>query len=287
MEETMQQEENSPEGQEVQIITEEEKEPEVLKVESQEANSDEHKQEVEAYSDKVQKRIDKLTYNQREAERQRDEALRVANTLKTRVEQFEQKSFQTDDALLKEYNSRVGSELEMAKDQYRKAVEEADVEAQLASQQNIAKLAVEQETLSRTQKQRETMETNGAHPPPIDPRATAWAKQPRNKWFGQDPVMTAAAFAIDKQMQEEGIDPSAANYYKILNKRINKAFPQKFKKKKKIGGASKASPVQAVGRTSVGANPTTRKTRTVKLSSSQLAIAKKLGVPPEEYAKYV
>ena len=283
----MQQEENSPEGQEVQIITEEEKEPEVLKVESQEANSDEHKQEVEAYSDKVQKRIDKLTYNQREAERQRDEALRVANTLKTRVEQFEQKSFQTDDALLKEYNSRVGSELEMAKDQYRKAVEEADVEAQLASQQNIAKLAVEQETLSRTQKQRETMETNGAHPPPIDPRATAWAKQPRNKWFGQDPVMTAAAFAIDKQMQEEGIDPSAANYYKILNKRINKAFPQKFKKKKKIGGASKASPVQAVGRTSVGANPTTRKTRTVKLSSSQLAIAKKLGVPPEEYAKYV
>ena len=284
----MQQEENSPEGQEVQIITEEEKEPEVLKVESQEANSDEHKQEVEAYSDKVQKRIDKLTYNQREAERQRDEALRVANTLKTKVEQFEQKSFQTDDALIKEYNSRVGSELEMAKDQYRKAVEEADVEAQLASQQNIAKLAVEQETLSRTQKQRETMETNGAHPPPIDPRATAWAQQPRNKWFGKDPVMTAAAFAIDKQMQEEGIDPSAGDYYKLLNRRITKAFPQKFKKKKKTTeGASKASPVQAVGRTSVGANPTTRRTRTVKLSSSQLAIAKKLGVPPEEYAKYV
>ncbi len=282
------QQENSPEGQEVQIITEEEKEPEVLKVESQEANSDEHKQEVEAYSDKVQKRIDKLTYNQREAERQRDEALRVANTLKTKIEQFEQKSFQTDDALLKEYNSRVGSELEMAKDQYRKAVEEADVEAQLASQQNIAKLAVEQETLSRTQKQRETMETNGAHPPPIDPRATAWAQQPRNKWFGQDPVMTAAAFAIDKQMQEEGIDPSAGDYYKLLNKRITKAFPQKFKMKKKTTeGASKASPVQAVGRTSVGANPTTRRTRTVKLSSSQLAIAKKLGVPPEEYAKYV
>lgn len=282
------QQENSPEGQEVQIITEEVKNPESLEVVSQEANSDEHKQEVEAYSGKVQKRIDKLTYNQREAERQRDEALRVAHTLKTRVEQFEQKSFQTDDALLKEYNSRVGSELEMAKDQYRKAVEEADVEAQLTSQQNIAKLAVEQETLSRTQKQREVMELNGGQqPPPIDPRATAWAQQTRNKWFGQDPVMTAAAFAIDKQMQEEGIDPSAANYYKILNKRINKAFPQKFKKKKKIGGASKASPVQAVGRTSVGANPTTRKTRTVKLSSSQLAIAKKLGVPPEEYAKYV
>lgn len=176
----------------------------------------------------------------------------------------------------------------MAKDQYRKAVEEADVEAQLASQQNIAKLAVEQETLSRTQKQRETMETNGAHPPPIDPRATAWAQQPRNKWFGKDPVMTAAAFAIDKQMQEEGIDPSAGDYYKLLNKRITKAFPQKFKiKKKTTEEASKTPSVQAVGRTSVGANPTTRKTRTVKLSSSQLAIAKKLGVPPEEYAKYV
>ena len=277
------QQEDSPEGQELQIITEETKEPETLEV-----VSDEHKQEVEQYSEKVQKRIDKLTYNQREAERQRDEALRVAHTLKTRVEQFEQKSFQTDDALFREYNSRVGSELEIAKDQYRKAVEEADVEAQLTSQQNIAKLAVEQETLSRTQKQREVIELNGGQqPPPIDPRATAWAKQPRNKWFGQDPVMTAAAFAIDKQMQEEGINPQAADYYKTLNKRINKAFPQKFKKKKKIGGASKARPVQAVGRTSVGANPTTRRTRTVKLSSSQLAIAKKLGVPPEEYAKYV
>ena len=277
------QQEDSPEGQEVQIITEETKEPETLEV-----VSDEHKQEVEQYSEKVQKRIAKLTYNQREAERQRDEALRVAHTLKTRVEQFEQKSFQTDDALFREYNSRVGSELEIAKDQYRKAVEEADVEAQLTSQQNIAKLAVEQETLSRTQKQREVMDLNGGQqPPPIDPRATAWAQQPRNKWFGQDPVMTAAAFAIDKQMQEEGINPSAADYYKTLNKRINKAFPQKFKKKKKIGEASKASPVQAVGRTSVGANPTTRRTRTVKLSSSQLAIAKKLGVPPEEYAKYV
>ena len=149
MEETMQQE---AENIETEIEIEEETTGSV-EIEL----SDKHGEEVEAYGEKVQKRIDKLTYNQREAERQRDEALRVAHTLKTRVEQFEQKSYQTDDALFREYNSRVGSELEIAKDQYRKAVEEADVEAQLTSQQNIAKLAVEQETLSRTQKQREVL----------------------------------------------------------------------------------------------------------------------------------
>jgi len=249
--------------------------------------SGKHEEEVEAYSDKVQKRIDKLTYNQREAERQRDEALRVAHTLKNKVEEFEQKTSQTNKALFQEYNGRVVTELELEKDKYRKSITEGDIEAQLASQQNIAKLAVEQETLSRAQKQRETQAQaqtkngNAQQPPTVDPRATTWAKKKENSWFGRDEAMTAAAFALDKKMQEEGTDPTASNYYELLDEKIQEAFPHKFEKE------GKSPPVQTVGRTSVGTNPNTRKTKRVKLTASQQAIAKKLGVPLEEYAKYV
>ena len=247
--------------------------------------SGKHEQEVEEYSEKVQKRIDKLTYNQREAERQRDEAIRVAGALRNKVEEFEQKNSQTNQALFQEYNGRVVTELEMEKNKYRKSITEGDIEAQLASQQNIAKLAVEQETLSRAQKQREAQAKNvkvqQQQPPPVDPRATTWAKKKENSWFGRDEAMTAAAFAIDKKMQEEGTDPTAADYYELLDERIQEAFPHKFEKE------SKSFPVQAVGRNSVGTNPNTRRTKKVKLTASQQAIAKKLGVPLEEYAKYV
>ena len=275
MEETMQQE---AENIETEIEIEEETTGSV-EIEL----SDKHGEEVEAYGEKVQKRIDKLTYNQREAERQRDEALRVAHTLKTKVEQFEQKSFQTDEALFQEYNGRVVTELEMEKDKYRRAIAEGDIEAQLSSQQIIAKLAVEQETLSRAQKQRETQtkKIKNQQPPAVDPRATTWAKKKENSWFGRDEAMTAAAFAIDKKMQEEGTDPTATDYYELLDERIQEAFPHKFEKD------GKSPPVQAVGRTSVGTNPNTRRTKKVKLTASQQAIAKKLGVPLEEYAKYV
>ena len=261
------------------IETEIEIEEETVEVEL----SDKHGEEVEAYSEKVQKRIDKLTYNQREAERQRDEALRVAHTLKNKVEEFEQKTSQTDEALFQEYNGRVVTELEMEKDKYRKAIVEGDIESQLSSQQIIAKLAVEQETLSRAQKQRENQAKNvkSQQPPPVDPRATTWAKKKENSWFGRDEAMTAAAFAIDKKMQEDGTDPTASDYYELLDEKIHDAFPHKFEKE------GKSPPVQAVGRTSVGTNPNTRKTKRVKLTASQQAIAKKLGVPLEEYAKYV
>ena len=134
------------------------------------------------------------------------------------------------------------------------------------------------------QKQREIQAKNGnaQQAPTVDPRATAWAQKSENSWFGRDEAMTAAAFAIDKKMQEEGIDPVASDYYSVLDERIKKAFPHKFEQEE-----NKSPPVQAVGRTSAGANPTTKKSKKVKLTSSQQAIAKKLGVPLEEYAKYV
>ncbi len=266
--------------QEIEVQTEEE--PKEVELEA--TVSDEHEQEIEQYSEKVQKRIDKLTYNQREAERQRDEALRVAEALKNKVHEFENKAEKSDNALFKEYNGRVVTELEIAKDRYKKAVEEADIESQVNAQQDIAKLAVEQETLARAKKQREIQAKNGnaQQAPTVDPRATAWAQKSENSWFGRDEAMTAAAFAIDKKMQEEGIDPVASDYYSVLDERIKKAFPHKFEQEE-----NKSPPVQAVGRTSAGANPTTKKSKKVKLTSSQQAIAKKLGVPLEEYAKYV
>lgn len=255
-----------------------------------EASGQEHEQEVEQYSDKVQKRIDKLTYNQREAERQRDEAVRVAQTLRDQVKDFEQKAESTDKALFQEYNGRVNTELQQAEDKYREAVQSGDLDSQINAQRNIAKLSVEQETLARAKKQRENGEgTNGvvangaaANPPPVDPRATAWAQKEENSWFGRDNVMTAAAFAIDKQMQELGVNPTDSDYYEQLSEKIKEEFPHKFEQEE-----GRPSPVQAVGRNSVGTNPTARKSKTVKLTASQQAIAKKLGVPLKEYAKYV
>ena len=247
---------------EIEIPNEEETEE--IEVEASAEASGEHEEEIDKYSDKVQKRIDKLTYNQREAERQRDEALRVAQTLQGKVREYEAKAEENSQALFKEYNGRVNSELEKAKDDYRKAVEGGDVDTQVSLQQDIAKLAVEQETLSRREQPKTRIEkSNGADvPPPVDPRATAWAQK--------------------EEMQEQGINPTAADYYQQLDGRIKEAFPHKFEQEE-----VKAPPVQAVGRTSAGANPNTRKSRKVKLTTSQQAIAKKLGVPLEEYAKYV
>ena len=151
-------------------------------------------------------------------------------------------------------------------------------------------MSVEQETLARAKKQRENGEaTNGAmangavsNPPPVDPRATEWAQRKENDWFGRDNVMTAAAFAIDKEMQELGVNPTAPDYYEQLSNKIKEEFPHKFEQEE-----GKAPLVQAVGRNSAGTNPTARKSKTVKLTASQQAIAKKLGVPLKEYAKYV
>ena len=249
------------------------------------ASGQEHEQEIEQYSDKVQKRIDKLTYNHREAERQRDEAIRVAQTLRDQVKDFEQKAESTDKALFQEYSGRVVTELEQAKGKYKEAMQTGDMDGQINAQQNIAKLAVEQETLARAKKQRDAEpETNTVAAPQqqVDPRATAWAQKEENSWFGKDRVMTNAAFDLDKEMQEQGINPSVPDYYELLDKKIKEAFPHKFEQEE-----SKSPPVQAVGRNSVGTNPKTRKSRTVKLSASQQAIAKKLGVPLTEYAKYV
>ena len=250
--------------------------------------SDEHDQEVAEYSDSVKKRIDKLTYKMREAERREQAALKFAQSVKQELDTTKTKLNKTDKNLFSEYNSRVDANLETAKARLKQAHEEHDTDGLIDAQENLAKLSVESESLNRLQKEREESQIEEearqlqqppqqTAPPAPDPKAEAWAQ--RNSWFGDDVAMTSSAFAFHRQIvEEQGVDPTSDAYYNALDNRIKEAFPHKF------GQAQQ--PVQAVAGGSIGAT-TVNKPRKVKLTTSQVAIAKKLGVPLEEYAKHV
>ena len=255
-------------------------------VEVEEA-SEEHEQEVAEYSDSVKKRIDKLTYKMREAERREQAALKYAESVKNELTDTKTKLSKVDNNLFSEYNTRVDTQLERAKARLKQAHEENDTDNLIAAQEELAKLSVEAESLTRLQREREEqqIETEALQlqgqeartPPPPDPKAQEWAA--RNKWFGDDVAMTSSAFAFHRQLvEEQGIDPASDKYYEELDGRIKEAFPHKFEQANK--------PVHAVAGGSVGAT-TVNKPKRIKLTSSQVAIAKKLGVPLEEYAKHV
>jgi len=277
---------------EVEVLSENE-EPEIEEapaveepVEVEEV-SEEHEQEVAEYSDSVKKRIDKLTYKMREAERREQAALKYAESVKNELTDTKTKLSKVDNNLFSEYNTRVDTQLERAKARLKQAHEENDTDNLIAAQEELAKLSVEAESLTRLQREREEqqIETEALQlqgqeartPPPPDPKAQEWAA--RNKWFGDDVAMTSSAFAFHRQLvEEQGIDPTSDKYYEELDGRIKEAFPHKFEQANK--------PVQAVAGGSVGAT-TVNKPKRIKLTSSQVAIAKKLGVPLEEYAKHV
>jgi len=249
--------------------------------------SEEHEQEVAEYSDSVKKRIDKLTYKMREAERREQAALKYAESVKNELTDTKTKLSKVDNNLFSEYNTRVDSQLERAKTNLKRAHEENDTDNLIAAQEELAKLSVEAESLTRIQKEREEKqienEARDLQNPPIqtplppDPKAQEWAA--RNKWFGDDVAMTSSAFAFHRQLvEEQGINPASDQYYDVLDEKIKDAFPHKFEQANK--------PVQAVAGGSVGAT-TVNKSKKIKLTSSQVAIAKKLGVPLAEYAKHV
>ena len=253
------------------------------------------KDEREEYSKDVQKRIDRMTYKIREAERREKEALEFAKKIKKEKDDLQGKFDKLDDGYVTEFSTRVKSELEAAKVQLKEAVAKGDVDAQVNANQNLARLAIEQERINATEQQRKQYEEtlkntgqigdqpvqNNVQPPKPDPKAEAWAE--RNEWFGKDEAMTYASFGIHKKLvEEEGFNPSSDEYYEEIDKRLREEFPQKFND----GGEVRESkqPAQTVA----SANRTTNAGRkTVRLTPSQVAIAKKLGVPLEEYAKYV
>ena len=278
--------------QEKEIQVEEQKDN---KVESQETKKETKKDEREEYSKDVQKRIDRMTYKIREAERREKEALEFAKQIKKEKDDLQVKFDKVDDGYVNEFSGRVKSELETAKVALANAVAKGDINAQVEANQNLARLAIEEERIKATEAQRKAYEEslkntgqigdqpvqNNVQPPKPDPKAEAWAE--RNEWFGKDEAMTYASFGIHKKLvEEEGFNPSSDEYYEEIDKRLREEFPQKFND----GGEVRESkqPAQTVA----SANRTTSAGRkTVRLTPSQVAIAKKLGVPLEEYAKYV
>jgi hypothetical protein len=241
------------------------------------------------YSEKVQKRIKRMTFQIKEAERRERAAVEYAKGLKNKYESIEKKFEDTDTNYLKEYDARIESEREKAKSELKNALDNNDTDQILEAQDKLTKLAVEKEKVSMSLADKETkkkeVESQPAEQvaeqpqPQISQRAQDWASE--NEWFGSDRVLTSAAMGIHEDLLGEGIDAESDEYYNQINKRMKEYFPQKFATSTEE--KTKAAPVQNVA--SVSRRSGGRKS--VKLTKSQVVIAKKLGVPLEEYAKYV
>ena len=248
-------------------------------------------EDLSEYSDTVKKRISKLTNRFREEERQRQAALSYAESVKKQNEELKQRLEKLDTNYVGEFDTRVTAQSQAAKEDYKKALESGDADALYEAQQNISRIAMEEANLKRIKAEREeqaqrkeaapTQQPQAQQPQPKpDPRAERWAQD--NTWFGQDQTMTYAAFGIHKTMiEQEGFDPNSEDYYTELDNRIRSEFAHKFSDNKK----SNAPRVASAGNTASRSG--TKGRRTVKLTPSQIAIAKRLGVPLEEYAKHV
>src|SRR6056300_1692853 len=259
----------------------------------EESNSEEPKDELKEYSESVQKRIAKLTKKWREAERQKDEALTYAQRVIQDKQKAEEKLSKIEPSFLKTTEDGIKSGLEAAKAQLAKAREAGDIDAEVHAQSLISEYAYKQARFVEAKAQQEefnkqreqevrTPEINLNRQPVAqgtpDPKAESWAE--KNSWFGQDTAMTYTAFDLHKKLTEqEGFDPSSDEYYEEIDKRIRLEFPHKFATKEVT---ETAKPVQTVASAK---RSTKTGRRTVRLTPSQVAIAKKLGVPLEEYAK--
>jgi len=242
--------------------------------------------EHEEYSKGVQKRIGKLTAKLREAERREEAATKYAQNVYKENSTLKQQKQNTDGNYILSEANRITAETEATKTLLQKANEEQNIDAQVNAQQKLASLAVEAQrvqalnqrrTQQPVQQQQQPVQQEQEAPMKPDPRAEAWAEG--NSWFGDDRAMTMTSFAIHEDLLNEGFDATSDEYYSEIDKRIRDEFPHKF------GETSQQSrPAQAVAPAKRSAK-TGRKS--VRLTPSQVAIAKKLGVPLNEYAKYV
>ena len=265
--------------------------PEDKSFENERETKLEKKDEVQEYSEGVQKRIAKLTRKMREAERQKEEAIAFAESTNKQKSELEGRLSRLDKSYTSEFETRVKTNMTAARQALKTAIESQDVEGQIAAQEQIANLTMDGARLSAMkaaeQAKPQPKEVNVTpqqtrQPVQSDPMAEAWAAD--NSWFGNDSAMTYTAFDIHKTLVEkEGYDPKSKEYYEEVDSRIRLEFPHKFDK---IEGntTERARPVQNVASAKRSAS-TGRKSKTVKLSPSQVAIAKRLGVPLEAYAK--
>ena len=257
-----------------------------------ETKLEENKDELKEYSDGVQKRIAKLTRKMREAERQKEEAVAYAQSIQNKNLEMEGRISKIDNSYVSEFESRVKTGLAAAKLALKNAIESQDVEAQIAAQQQLAALTMDEARVNSIKvanenkpqpQQREVNITPQQRAPQqqSDPRAEDWAS--KNSWFGNDSAMTYTAFDIHKTLVEkEGFDPQSNDYYAEVDKRIRLEFPHKFDKVEDTS-TERAKPAQNVA--SARRSASTGRKKTVRLTPSQVAIAKRLGVPLEAYAK--
>ena len=251
-------------------------------------DSKKEKDEVQEYSEGVQKRIAKLTRKMREAERQREEAVAFADAVNKQKSELEGRLSKLDKSYTSEFESRVKNSMVAAKQALKTAIESQDVDGQIAAQEQIANLTMDAARLNAMKVAEESKPKEVNVTPQqtkqsaqTDPMAEAWATE--NPWFGNDSAMTYTAFDIHKQLVEkEGFDPKSREYYEEVDKRIRVEFPHKFDKIED-NTTERAKPVQNVA--SAKRSASTKGRKTVKLTPSQVAIAKRLGVPLEEYAK--
>ena len=280
LEEAEEQKEQQPE-----ITVEEESEE--TEEQPQAANED----ELQEYSKNVQQRISKLTKKYRDEEAQRLAAVEFAEAVKKQNDELKQRLSALDQSYTSEFGTRVDSQIESAKQAYQKAYDDGDAEAMFEAQKNLSKLALDQAQLEQAKRRQEKAEQvtetqpaaqPAAQPQPPDPKAEAWAQ--KNEWFGADQTMTYAAFGVHRQLiEDEGFDPQTDEYYNELDNRMRKEFPHKFAAPTK----NDTGPRVASAESTASRSKSTKGRRTVKLTPSQIAIAKRLNVPLEEYAKYV
>ena len=265
---------------------------EVEQVEAKEEKPvEEKKDELKEYSDGVQKRIAKLTRKMREAERQREEAVTFAESVKRDKETLEGKLSKLDKSYVSEFENRVKTNMDAARQALKVAIEAGDVEGQVSAQEQMARLSSDAVRLGQLKAAEEMQPEKKVNinpqrraidqAVPTDVKAEDWAS--KNAWFGNDSAMTYTAFDIHKKLvEEEGYDPKSDEYYVEVDKRIRLEFPHKFDKIEETT-TERAKPAQNVA--SAKRSASTGRKKTVKLTSSQVAIAKRLGVPLEDYAK--
>ena len=279
----------------VEIELDAEVEPEESsKPERAEAQTASDGDELESYSQKVQGRIKKLTEKYRKEERDREEAVTMAQRLLDENTKLKSQVKNLDKGYVNSEESRIKGQVAAVKQQYREAYDSGDSDAMFAAQEQLSQMTLMQERV-RAAKHRLTVEEQEPAPQQIqqpaaapqpktakpDPRAQEWAD--KNEWFGSDEVMTYASFGIHRKLvEEEGFDPASDEYYSEVDKRMRSEFPSKFQPAKKSGGAQVAPAGASATRSTAKSGR-----RSVKLSPSQIAMARRLNVPLEEYAKYV
>ena len=282
----------------IEITEDEKKEVEVK--DKVEKKSDDEKPNLQQTRRDYQKRIDKLVFQKKEAERREKAALEYAEGVKKKFDTNLKKLNTTDEQYLKELDARVDAQREQVKVALQQAIEKQDASQIMEANDKLTQLAVEKEKarlelqnreekkkLEEENKQQKNVQADTSNSgtsdsmPQITPKAKKWAED--NKWFGTDEVMTNAAITIHNNISQEGIEVDSDEYYNEVNSRLRKYFPDSFDNTTDEPKKETPKPVQTVA--SAGRSQQGR--RTVKLTKSQVAIAKRLGVPLEEYARYV